>query len=203
MEHTENHILLRGELLQLPQFSHENHHKRFYRFFLSVPRLSGAVDVLPVIAEEQVLNRMDLSGGAMLQVRGQIRSHNLRENGSRKLLIFVFASDIITTDEPPTNEVVLQGALCRLPNLRRTPLGREICDVMLALPRAFKRADYLPCILWGRTAQEVSVCHTSDVIRIQGRLQSRIYSKITDLGTEERTAYEISALSAEIVEEVL
>ena len=203
MEHTENTILLRGELSQLPQFSHENHHKRFYRFLLSVPRLSGAVDVLPVIAEENILNRMDLSGGAMLQVRGQIRSHNLRENGTRKLLIFVFANDIITTDEPPANEVVLQGPLCRQPNLRRTPLGREICDVMLALPRAFKRADYLPCILWGRTAQEVSACHTSDVIRIQGRLQSRVYTKVTDAGMEERTAYEISALSAEVVDEVL
>ena len=203
MEHTENTILLRGELSQLPQFSHENHHKRFYRFLLSVPRLSGVVDVLPVIAEENILNRMDLSGGAMLQVRGQIRSHNLRENGTRKLLIFVFANDIITTDEPPANEVVLQGPLCRQPNLRRTPLGREICDVMLALPRAFKRADYLPCILWGRTAQEVSACHTSDVIRIQGRLQSRVYTKVTDAGMEERTAYEISALSAEVVDEVL
>ena len=203
MEHTENTILLRGELSQLPQFSHENHHKRFYRFLLSVPRLSGAVDVLPVIAEENILNRMDLSGGAMLQVRGQIRSHNLRENGTRKLLIFVFANDIITTDEPPANEVVLQGPLCRQPNLRRTPLGREICDVMLALPRAFKRADYLPCILWGRTAQEVSACHTSDVIRIQGRLQSRVYTKVTDAGLEERTAYEISALSAEVMDEVL
>ena len=203
MEHTENTILLRGELSQLPQFSHENHHKRFYRFLLSVPRLSGAVDVLPVIAEENILNRMDLSGGAMLQVRGQIRSHNLRENGTRKLLIFVFANDIITTDEPPANEVVLQGPLCRQPNLRRTPLGREICDVMLALPRAFKRADYLPCILWGRTAQDVSACHTSDVIRIQGRLQSRVYTKVTDAGLEERTAYEISALSAEVMDEVL
>ena len=203
MEHTENTILLRGELSQLPQFSHENHHKRFYRFLLSVPRLSGAVDMLPVIAEENILNRMDLSGGAMLQVRGQIRSHNLRENGARKLLIFVFANDIITTDEPPANEVVLQGPLCRQPNLRRTPLGREICDVMLALPRAFKRADYLPCILWGRTAQDVSACHTSDVIRIQGRLQSRVYTKVTDAGLEERTAYEISALSAEVMDEVL
>lgn len=203
MEHTENTILLRGELLQLPQFSHENHHKRFYRFILSVSRLSGTVDLLPVIAEEQVLNRMDLTGGAMLQVTGQIRSHNLRENGTRKLLIFVFATDIITIDEEPVNEVVLQGPLCRQPNLRRTPLGREICDVMLAVPRAFKRADYLPCILWGRTAQEVSACHTSDIIRIQGRLQSRVYTKVTGDGAVDRTAYEISALTAEIVEEVL
>ena len=203
MEHTENTILLRGELQQLPQFSHENHHKRFYRFILSVPRLSGTVDLLPVIAEEQLLNTIDLSGGAMLQVQGQIRSHNLRENGTRRLLIFVFANAISATDERPANDVVLQGPLCRQPNLRRTPLGRDICDVMLAVPRAFHRADYLPCILWGRTAQEISACHTSDIIRIQGRLQSRIYSKQTEAGTEERTTYEISALSAEILDEVL
>lgn len=203
MEHTENTILLRGELVELPQFSHENHHKRFYRFLLSVPRLSGAVDVLPVIAEEQILNAIDLSGGAMLEVQGQIRSHNLRENGTRRLLIFAFATAITATDAPPANEVVLQGPICRQPNLRRTPLGREICDVMLAVPRAFKRADYLPCILWGRTAQEISACRTSDIIRIQGRLQSRAYTKQTDQGMEQRTAYEISALSAECLDEIL
>ena len=203
MEHMENTILLRGELQQLPQFSHENHQKRFYRFILSVPRLSGTVDLLPVIAEEQLLNTIDLSGGAMLQVQGQIRSHNLRENGARRLIIFVFANTILTTDEPPANDVVLQGPLCREPNLRRTPLGRDICDAMLAVPRAFQRADYLPCILWGRTAQEISACHTRDIIRIHGRLQSRLYTKLTEDGAEERTTYEISALSAEILDEVL
>ncbi len=201
MEHTENTIFLRGELLELPQYSHENHHKRFYRFLLSVPRLSGTVDVLPIIAEEQILNTLDLSGGQMLEVRGQIRSHNLRENGVRKLLIFVFAAAITATDGEPANEVTLQGPLCRQPNLRRTPLGREICDVMLALPRAFKRADYLPCILWGRTAQEIAACSTSDSIHIQGRLQSRVYTKMTEDGMEERTAYEISALTAFAVDE--
>ena len=139
----------------------------------------------------------------MLEVQGQIRSHNSRENGVRRLLVFVFATSITATDAPPANDVLLQGPICRQPNLRRTPLGREICDVMLAVPRPFKRADYLPCILWGRTAQDISVCHTSDVIRIQGRLQSRAYHKMTEQGIEERTAYEISALSAEIVEEVL
>jgi primosomal replication protein N len=203
MEHTENTILIRGQLQQLPQLSHENHGKRFYRFCLEVPRLSGAVDILPVIAQEHLLNQIDLSGGAMIQVRGQIRSHNLKTDGTRRLLIFVFAGEIITTDELPTNQVVLQGPLCREPNLRRTPLGRDICDVMLAAPRAFKRADYLPCILWGRTAQEISACHTGDVIRIEGRFQSRVYNKVTDHGTEERTTYEISALRAEMVEEIL
>lgn len=203
MEHTENTITLRGELVQLPQFSHENHRKRFYRFLLAVPRLSGTVDTLPVIAEESILNAMDLSGGEMLRVTGQIRSHNSRENGIRRLLIFVFASEIVAEDGTPENNVTLSGPLCRNPTYRRTPLGREICDVMLALPRAFHRADYLPCILWGRTAQDVALCHTSDRIRIQGRLQSRTYTKLTDDGPEERTAYEISALTAEILDEIL
>ena len=203
MEHTENSILLRGELMQLPQFSHENHRKKFYRFVLSVPRLSGTVDLLPVIAEETVMNAMDLSGGKMLRVSGQIRSHNSKENGIRRLLIFVFASEIIAENGDPINEVTLSGPLCRNPTYRRTPLGREICDVMLALPRAFHRADYLPCILWGRTAQDVALCHTSDRIRIHGRLQSRCYTKQTDHGPEERTAYEISAISAEILDEIL
>ncbi len=203
MEHIENNVILRGELMGIPQFSHENHRKRFFRFLLSVPRLSGTVDVLPVIAEERVVNGIDLSGGEMLRVEGQIRSHNSRENGIRRLLIFVFAANITAEDGESINTVTLAGPLCRNPIYRRTPLGREICDVMLAIPRAFHRADYLPCILWGRTAQDVALCHTSDPIRIHGRLQSRTYTKQTAEGSEERTAYEISALSAEILDEIL
>ena len=200
MEHIENQVRLRGTLLALPLFSHENHGRKFYRFTLEVPRLSGAVDLLPVIAEDRILDEMELSGGCMLTVVGQMRTHNIRENGIRHLLIFVFASQIICEDGEPINEVILQGPLCKEPTYRRTPLGREICDVMLAIPRAFRRADYLPCILWGRTAHEVSQCHTRDRIRIVGRLQSRIYTKLTDSGAEERTAYEISALTAEILQ---
>lgn len=203
MEHTENSVILRGELAGLPQFSHENHRKRFYRFTLSVPRLSGTVDHLPIVAEEAILNAMDLSGGEMLRIEGQIRSHNQRENGIRRLLIFVFAQQIQSEEGEPINAVTMAGPLCRNPTYRRTPLGREICDVMLAVPRAFHRADYLPCILWGRTAQDVALCHTSDRIRIHGRLQSRTYTKQTDDGPQERTAYEISALSAEILDEIL
>ena len=203
MEQKTNEIILRGSLQALPVFSHENHGKRFYRFYLEVPRLSGAVDILPVVAEEQVLGQLDPTGGLMLTVTGQIRSHNQRMDGVRHLLIFVFAASVVAEDGEPMNQVVLQGPLCREPTYRLTPLGREICDAMLAVPRAFHRADYLPCILWGRIAQEVSRCHTRDVISIQGRLQSRIYTKQTPDGPEERTAYEISALTAEIVEENL
>lgn len=201
MEHTTNHIALRGSLLSLPQFSHENHGRKFYRFTLEVPRLSGAVDLLPIIAEERILNTIDLFGGEMLTVIGQIRSHNIRTAGVRHLLIFVFASSIVAEDGEPINDCILQGPICKEPTYRRTPLGREICDVMLAVPRAFHRADYLPCILWGRTAQEVSQCHTRDSIRICGRLQSRIYTKLTENGPQERTAYEISALNAQIIED--
>lgn len=203
MEHTWNQIVLRGTLAALPQFSHENHDRRFFRFFLEVPRLSGFVDTLPVIAEEGILNDMDLSGGGMLTVTGQIRSHNVRSDGRRHLLIFVFAASIRCEDGEPINDVILEGPICREPTYRRTPLGREICDVMLAVPRAFKRADYLPCILWGRTALEVSQCHTRDRIHICGRMQSRVYTKVTEEGSEERTAYEVSALTAQVVEENL
>lgn len=202
MEHTVNQITLRGMLVSMPQFSHENHGRRFFRFYLEVSRLSGAVDTLPVIAEEEILLGTDLSDGEMLTVAGQIRSHNIRSDGKRHLLIFVFANAIVCEDGAPVNDVILEGPICREPTYRRTPLGREICDVMLAIPRAFRRADYLPCILWGRTALEVSHCHTRDILRICGRLQSRIYTKVTEDGSEERTAYEVSALRAEILEEL-
>lgn len=199
MEQSINIITLRGSLLALPQFSHTNHGRNFYRFTLEVPRLSGAVDLLPIVAEESMVMDLDPCAGEMLTVTGQVRSHNYRSDDGRHLLVFVFATALIAEDGDPINEVHIEGPLCREPTYRRTPLGREICDAMLAIPRAFHRADYLPCILWGRVAQEVSQCHTRDMIAIHGRLQSRIYTKVTDKGAEDRTAYEISALTAEVL----
>ena len=202
MEHTENQITIRGSLQSLPAFSHENHGTQFLRFALEVPRLSGTVDVLPVIAPGPVLSELDPSAGSRIRVEGQIRSHNVRREDGRHLQIFVFASQVTVEEEEPANEVVLEGNLCREPILRRTPLGREICDVMLAVPRAFHRADYLPCILWGSTAQQASYCHTGDCIKLWGRLQSRSYVKQTSDGPEHRTAYEISAMTAEIPDDL-
>ena len=200
MEQVTNQITLRGSLLSLPRLSHENHGKKFYRFTLEVPRLSGTADLLPIVAEERLIEAMDPDAGEMVTVQGQIRSHNVRSNGTRHLLIFVFANSITVEDGEPINDCILEGPLCRDPVYRRTPLGREICDMMLAVPRQFRRADYLPCILWGRTAQEGSQCRTRDNVRIIGRLQSRNYTKITEDGPQERTAYEISALTAEFPE---
>lgn len=201
MEQFINQVTLRGELHTMPEYSHDNHGKRFFRFFLEVPRLSGAVDTLPVVVEESVLDTLDLSAGEMLTVTGQIRSHNQRIDGRRRLLIFVYAATLTCEDGEPINDVTLEGPICRDPVYRRTPLGREICDVMLAVPRAFRRADYLPCILWGRTAQLAAACRTRDRLRVCGRLQSRVYTKLTEDGCENRTAYEVSALTAYIPEE--
>ena len=201
MEHNANQITLRGNLSAPPAFSHENHGKQFYRFYLQVPRLSGTMDILPVIAEKKLLESAGTDFGEMLTVTGQVRSHNVRADGRRHLMIFVFASALVCEDGDAVNDALLEGFLCREPIYRRTPLGREICDVMLAVPRTFQRADYLPCILWGRTAQDAARCHTRDKLSITGRLQSRPYTKLTENGAEERTAYEISALSAQIFTE--
>ena len=203
MEQITNQVTLRGTLAAAPRFSHENHGKRFFRFYLDVPRLSSAVDTLPVVAPESLLESTPLEEGSLLLVTGQVRSHNLRSDGQRHLLIFVFASSLALQDGQPENQVTVEGFLCREPTYRRTPLGREICDVMLAVPRAFRRADYLPCILWGRTAQEISRCHTRDCLSVTGRLQSRVYTKVTEEGSLQKTAYEISALTAQILPQPL
>ena len=197
MEQFENKALLRGNLQDIPQFSHENHGRKFYRFYLEVPRLSGAVDILPVITELGVLQTLDLCGGSSIRVEGQIRSHNISDETGRHLLIFIFATQMTAEDGPPINEIRITGNICKTPTFRTTPLGREICDVMLAVPRAFRRADYLPCILWGTTAQRISQCDIRDQLSIYGRLQSRLYTKYIDGLPMERTAYEISALTAE------
>lgn len=199
MEHYENQIFLRGDLLGMPEFSHENHGKRFCRFFLEVPRLSGAVDTLPVVAREELISSFDLCPGLRISVQGQIRSHNHTDDRGRHLMIFVFASSLYPEEGEAINDASVAGLLCREPNFRRTPLGREICDAMLAVPRAYKRADYLPCILWGRVAQEISRCSVRDEIEIKGRLQSRVYTKYIDDIPVERTAYELSALTASVL----
>ena len=197
MEQTINLITLRGTLHSLPVFSHENHGRRFWRFILEVPRLSGTVDLLPVIADEEAVMALDPFAGLMLAVTGQIRSHNVRNETGRHLMIFVFASTVTVEDGEPLNHVTLEGAICKEPTFRRTPLGRQICDVMLAVPRAFHRADYLPCILWGRTARQIADLPVGQYIQLCGRLQSRTYTKMTEEGSQERTAYEISGLTAE------
>lgn len=196
MEHSANHAVLRGSLVELPAFSHENHQKRFYRFSLEVERLSGAVDILPILVPESVLGEMDVSGGSMLEVEGQIRSFNNRAATGRRLVVSVYAERLTACEGQPRNEVALTGTICKEPVHRKTPLGREICDVMLAVNRPYHRADYIPCIFWGRTAELVAACAVGDVLELTGRLQSREYVKVLEEGSQRRVAYEVSAMTA-------
>ena len=196
MENTANRIVLRGRLADWPAFSHENHGRRFYRFALEVDRLSGTSDTLQVVAAEQLLQETEIAEGAMLQVTGQVRSFNNRQETGRKLIITVYAEQLCVCDGEPINQVALAGTICKAPIFRRTPLGREICDVMLAVNRPYRRTDYLPCILWGRTAQDVARLGVGVRLSLTGRLQSREYVKVLDSGSERRTAYEISAITA-------
>ncbi len=201
MEYTGNRITICGTLRALPEYSHSNHERRFFRFTLEVERLSGTADLLPVVAAEDILMEADLFAGGRFLVTGQIRSFNSRAETGRRLIISVFAEAVTTTEQPPENDVALVGTICKPPVYRRTPLGREICDVMLAVPRQYQRTDYIPCILWGRTAECAAELPVGTRIGLTGRMQSRSYVKVLPEGAEERTAYELSAMGMEILEE--
>lgn len=202
MEQIINHIELCGTMETAPAYSHENHGRRFYRFLLAVERLSGTVDRLPVLASEELLEQTEICWGETLCLTGQVRSFNRRTETGRRLVISVYAETMELCSEPPDNRVQLTGALCKEPVFRRTPLGREICDGMLAVNRPYHRTDYLPCIFWGRTARRIAALDVGSRIFLDGRLQSREYTKLLEDGTvEQRTAYEISAITAEPVED--
>lgn len=196
METSSNQVTLCGWIAERPVFSHENHGKKFYRFLLEIPRLSGTCDCLPVIAAEEVLCKCAVEEADRLRVSGSIRTFNSRNESGRKLIISVFADTLSCTGAEEENTVALTGALCKTPILRRTPLGRDICDIMLAVPRKYGRTDYIPCILWGRTAQEAATLPVGSRLELSGRLQSRNYLKVLDDRTEERVAYEVSVMDA-------
>ena len=192
MENTANHITLTGMLASLPEYSHQNHERRFFRFLLAVERLSGTEDLLPVLAAEDVLEQAELFEGERFTIEGQIRSFNNREPTGRRLILCVYALSMTTTDAPMQNEAVLTGTVCKPPVYRQTPLGRQITDLCLAVPRLYRRTDYIPCILWGRTALAAAEYPTGTELTLPGRLQSRTYLKNLGETSETRTAYEFA-----------
>ncbi len=202
MENTANRAELCGRFVTLPTLSHENHGQKFYHFFLEVERLSGTADVLRIITPERTLFATDLDGGDMLFVRGQVRSYNEYTPEGRRLRIFVYADYLECRDSEPLNDIALTGSICKSPVYRRTPLGREICDLMLAIRRGYHRSDYLPCITWGRTARLCAELQAGQQLELLGRLQSREYLKVLDGNTQKRTAYEVSVLSAQVLEDL-
>ena len=197
MEEARNIVQLRGEALGEPVLSHENHGQRFCRFPLSVRRLSGQADLLPVIATEEQLRGLLPLTGRRLSVEGQLRSFNNKSGQGSRLVISVLARLLSPTQEEDRNDILLRGVLCKPPVLRRTPLGRCICDMMLAVNRRYGRADYLPCIAWGALARCCGELGVGDGVRLDGRLQSRAYTKVEGGLAEQRTAYEVSVMRLE------
>ena len=195
MEETRNFVQLRGTAAGEPQFSHENHGQRFCRFPLSVRRLSGQTDLLHVIATAQQLEPLLPLEGRRLAVEGQLRSFNNKSGHGNRLVISVFAQSLGDTEEDEDlNGIQLRGVICKPPVLRRTPLGRCISDMMLAVNRRYGRADYLPCIAWGQVAMITGNMAVGEALSLEGRVQSRAYTKVVEGCAQERTAFEVSVM---------
>lgn len=188
----ENHAVLRGTAAAEPVFSHTNHGVDFFLFPLTVPRLSGAEDRLNVVAPAPLLADFPLTSGRQVEVTGEVRTFNNRTGPGSRLVITLLARALTETEEPPCNQLTLSGVLCKPPILRRTPLGREICDLMLAVNRRYGRTDYLPCIAWGSLARRCAELAPGNRVELEGRLQSRVYTKRLGETSEERTAFEVS-----------
>lgn len=197
MDSIKNLASLRGRAVEEPHLSHSNHGVTYYSFPLEVERLSGTADVLNVVISEELLDQCPVESGREYQASGEVRSFNNRTGIGSRLVISFFARSIQPTQGEHLNHLELRGVLCKAPNLRRTPLGREICDLLLAVNRRYGRADYLPCITWGALARSCGELSVGDEVRLTGRLQSRKYRKMAGDREEERTAYEISVMELE------
>lgn len=189
-----NSVELCGVVAADPVFSHENHGQSFFRFPLEVARLSGQADQIEILALSATLAATPVSAGAPIRVLGQLRSYNNRGDSGRRLVISVLANVLTPWEGEARNAVLLSGALCKPPILRRTPLGRSICDIMLAVNRRYGRSDYLPCIAWGQLAMEIGSMAVGAPVALEGRMQSRAYTKVIDGQPEPRVAYEISIM---------
>ena len=199
MENPNNRIIAAGRLEGAPVLSHEVMNEPFYTGTLAVRCLSGAVDRLPVTLPGKLLACVPAAEGQLLTVSGQVRSYNKVVDGAGRLMVTLFVQSLSEARESDTlNKVTLVGALCKPPIYRSTPFGREICDMMLAVNRAFGKSDYIPCIAWGRNAQYAARFGVGEKICLTGRLQSREYQKLMDNGEYiTRSAYEVSAFTLE------
>ena len=210
-----NYLTLVGKVTGEKKFSHEIYGESFYVFSLEILRLSGNSDIIPITVSERLIKEETLTEGKKLLVKGQFRSYNSYENEKNRLILTVFAKDIVELEENEeeeeneivkkdtiTNEVVLIGFICKKPIYRQTPFGREISDLLLAVNRAYNKSDYIPCIAWGRNARFCQNLEVGAQVKIVGRVQSRTYEKKHEDGTvETRVAYEVSVGSLEVIEE--
>ena len=205
-----NTLVLLGKITNEKVFSHEIYGEKFYSFDLSVPRLSGSADIIPITVSERLFKEDELVVDKKVRVEGQFRSYNSYENDRNRLVLTVFAKDIeflenqdeeiVASKDLISNEVILVGYVCKEPIYRQTPFGREISDILLAVNRAYNKSDYIPCIAWGRNARFCSKMPVGTEIKVVGRIQSRTYEKKHEDGSvEQRVAYEVSVANLELV----
>lgn len=202
---TNNQVTIAGEVVSDFTFSHEIYGENFFLVNIAVSRLSDSCDIIPVMVSDRL---MDVKGdykGCILQASGQFRSYNRHEETKNRLVLSVFAREVsfveIPEGEQNPNHIFLDGYVCKKPVYRKTPLGREIADVLLAVNRPYGKSDYIPCICWGRNARYVSNLETGTCLKVSGRIQSREYEKKLADGTKDvRTTYEVSVSKIEVVE---
>ena len=194
---TNNQVTLSGQIASAFEFSHEVYGEGFYRAFISVNRTSGAVDTIPLIVSERLVDVSQDYTNENVCICGQYRTYNRQEENKNSLVINVFVTEfILEAEQSDVNEIYLEGYICKKPTFRETPFGRQISDFIIAVNRNYSKSDYIPCICWGRNALFMSGLNVGDYIQLSGRIQSREYVK----DNQTHVAYEVSAHSIEIME---
>ena len=200
-----NQVTVMGEIASEFSFSHEIFGEGFYMVDVLVPRLSDSADLIPLMISERLLDVTQDLRGRLIMVNGQFRSYNRHEEHKNRLILSVFVREICFIEEleenEKTNNIFLDGFICKEPIYRKTPLGREIADILLAVNRPYGKSDYIPCISWGRNARYAASFQVGERCRIWGRIQSREYmKKISEEESEKRIAYEVSVSKMEVAD---
>lgn len=201
-----NQVMIMGEIKSDFSYSHEIFGEGFYMVEVEVARLSDSADIIPLMVSERLIDVEEDYKGQKILVNGQFRSYNRHEERKNRLILSVFAREIEFIDEigenAKTNQIFLDGYICKEPIYRKTPLGREIADLLLAVNRPYGKSDYIPCICWGRNARYASNFEVGSRCAVWGRIQSREYmKKLSEEEAEKRIAYEVSVSKLEIMEE--
>ena len=200
-----NQVVIAGEIVSGFTFSHEVYGEGFYIVDLALNRLSNYADYIPVMVSERLIDVTQNYEGQYICVVGQFRSYNRHEEKKNRLVLSVFAREIEFTDVPgedvKSNQIFLDGYICKEPSYRKTPLGREIADLLIAVNRSYGKSDYIPSICWGRNARYASGFEVGSHVQIWGRIQSREYvKKLNEFETEKRIAYEVSVSKIDYIE---
>lgn len=200
-----NQVTMIGEIVSEFEFSHEVYGEGFYLVDISVSRLSDSVDYIPLMVSERLVDVTQSYIGETISVSGQFRSYNRHEEKKNRLILSVFVRELEFVDEIEddikSNQIYLDGYICKEPIYRKTPLGREIADLLVAVNRSYGKSDYIPCICWGRNARYASSFEVGSHVEVYGRIQSREYIKqIGEEQTEKRVAYEVSVNKIEFLE---